>query len=73
MGWNLQSHTKCAKVCFFVEAGNFFQAKFEKLHLAIFSQENLMSWHLKSLLIMKGQKRNRGARKMNLSTTLVEL
>ena len=28
---------------------------------------------LKTLLIMKGQKRNRGARKMNLFTTLVEL
>ena len=29
--------------------------------------------HLKSLLIMKGQKHNRGARKMNLFTSLVEL
>ena len=29
--------------------------------------------YVKSLLIMKGQKRNRGARKMNLFTSLVEL
>ena len=28
---------------------------------------------LKSLLIMKGQKRNKGAQKMNLFTSLVEL